>query len=224
MQHTSTDASSATVVPAVAPRPASRDWLERFLPFASVAALFLALSVLSPYFLTVQNLSSVARQTAVINIIALGMTLIIISGGIDLSVGSVMAFGGICGTLLLQSGAPLVVAVIGAIIAAAAWGLLNGLLITWLQVSPFIATLGTMGAARGMTLVINNGMPVVNLPESFDRLGDGNIFRVPVPLVFLVILALLTGLILKYTRLGRYAYAIGSNIEAARYSGIPIKR
>ncbi len=224
MNHTSIATPTTAAPTAVRSRSSARNWLERFLPFASVAALFLALSVLSPYFLTVQNLSSVARQTAVINIIALGMTLIIISGGIDLSVGSVMAFGGICGTLLLQSGAPLVVAVIGAIIAAAAWGLLNGLLITWLQVSPFIATLGTMGAARGMTLVITNGMPVVNLPESFDRLGDGNIFRVPVPLVFLVILALLTGLILKYTRLGRYAYAIGSNIEAARYSGIPIKR
>src|SRR5437660_1611041 len=90
------------------PAPASestigRDWVERVLPFASVTILFTLLSVSSPYFLTVQNLSSVARQTAVINIIALGMTLIMISGGIDLSVGSVMAFAGICGTLLLQA-------------------------------------------------------------------------------------------------------------------------
>ncbi len=200
-------------------------WLERLLPFASVMALFVALSVLSPYFLTVRNLSSVARQIAVINIIALGMTLVIISGGIDLSVGSVMAFGGICGTLMLERGAPLAAGILVAMLAAAAWGLVNSLLITGLRVSPFIATLGTMGAARGLTLVMTHGMPVVNLPESFGWLGDGNLLGVlPVPLVILVALALLTGLILKYTRLGRYAYAIGGNVEAARYAGIPVRR
>ncbi len=219
------EVSVPTSAPGLRERPSARDWLERMLPFASVIALFVALSLLSPYFLTVQNLSSVARQIAVINIIALGMTLIIISGGIDLSVGSVMAFAGICGTTLLQAGAPLALGITGAILAAAAWGLVNSLLISFLRVSPFIATLGTMGAARGLTLVITNGMPVVNLPESFGRLGDGNILRVvPVPLAILVALTLLTGLTLKYTKLGRYAYAIGSNVEAARYSGIPVRR
>ena len=210
-----------------APREAAtlRDWIERLLPYASVVVLFIALSILSPYFLTLQNLSSVCRQTAVITIIALGMTLIMISGGIDLSVGSVMAFAGICGTLLLASGQSLVVSILGAMLAGAAWGLLNSALITLLRISPFIATLGTMGAARGVTLVVTNGMPVVSLPASFGRLGDGNVLRVvPVPLAILVLLALLTGFILKYTRMGRYAYAIGSNVEAARYAGVPIRR
>ncbi|MBI1940833.1 MAG: ABC transporter permease [Acidobacteria bacterium] len=206
-------------------RASPREWVEQLLPFASVVALFIALSIFSPYFLTVQNLSSVARQTAVINIIALGMTLIMISGGIDLSVGSVMAFAGICGTMLLQGGVPLLPSLLGAIMAGAAWGLLNSALITLLRVSPFIATLGTMGAARGLTLVITNGMPVVSLPDSFGRLGDGNLFGVvPIPLAILVLLALVTGFILKYTRLGRYAYAVGSNVEAARYAGVPIRR
>jgi ribose transport system permease protein len=211
--------------PSPAPEGRSaRDWLERLLPFAGVTVLFIVLSVSSPYFLTVQNLSSVARQTAVINIMALGMTLIMISGGIDLSVGSVMAFAGICGTMLLQAGVPLATSIIGAMLAGVAWELINSLLITLLKVSPFIATLGTMGAARGLTLVITNGMPVVRLPDSFGFLGDGTVLRfVPVPLAILVSLALLTGFILKYTRLGRYAYAIGSNIEAARYAGIPIR-
>src|SRR5579863_1279612 len=205
-------------------RTTGRDWLERLLPFASVTILFIVLSCSSPYFLNVQNLSSVARQTAVINIIALGMTLIMISGGIDLSVGAVMLKNEICGTMLLQAGYPLLPSILGAMLAGAAWGLLNSLLITFLKVSPFIATLGTMGAARGLTLVITNGMPIVRLPDSFGSLGDGNILRVvPVPLAILVVLALLTGFILKYTRLGRYAYAIGSNVEAARYSGIPIR-
>jgi len=218
---------SEASVAAAAPREAAtlRDWIERLLPYASVVILFIALSILSPYFLTLQNLSSVCRQTAVITIIALGMTLIMISGGIDLSVGSVMAFAGICGTLLLASGHSLVVSVLGAMLAGAAWGLLNSALITLLRISPFIATLGTMGAARGVTLVMTNGMPVVSLPASFGRLGDGNVLRVvPAPLAILVLLALLTGFILKYTRMGRYAYAIGSNVEAARYAGVPIRR
>jgi ribose transport system permease protein len=221
------DAPLDTSVPAdeLKQRSSRRDWMERLLPFASVAILFVALSILSPYFLTVSNLSSVARQTAVINIIALGMTIIMISGGIDLSVGSVMAFAGICGTMLLAAGWPLIPALVGAILGGAAWGLLNALLITYLRVSPFIATLGTMGAARGLTLVITDGMPIVRLPDSFGRLGDGNLFRViPVPLVVLVALGLLTGFILKYTRLGRYAYAIGSNEEAARYAGVPVRK
>ncbi len=225
MGHQSIETSVAAAAPALRERPSTRDWVERFLPFASVAVLFIALSILSPYFLTVQNLSSVARQTAVINIIALGMTMVMISGGIDLSVGSVMAFAGICGTRLLQSGYPLFASLLGAMLAGAAWGLLNSGLITLLKVSPFIATLGTMGAARGLTLVITNGMPVVKLPDSFGGLGDGNIAKfVPVPLAILLGLALFTGFILKYTRLGRYAYAIGSNVEAARYAGIPIRR
>ena len=202
----------------------SRDWLERVLPFVSVLTLFIALSITSPYFLTLANISSVCRQTAVITIVALGMTLVIISGGIDLSVGSVLAFGGICGTMLLQAGWPLVPSLFGAMLAGAAWGLINSLLVTVIKISPFIATLGTMGAARGLTLVITKGLPVVNLPDSFGRLGDGNLLGVPIPLVILVVLALLTGFILKYTRLGRYTYAIGSNVEAARYAGISVRR
>lgn len=218
-------ASVASAPPVPRERPSVRDWIERLLPYASVVGLFIVLSILSPYFLTLQNLSSVCRQTAVITIIALGMTLIMISGGIDLSVGSVMAFAGICGTMLLAGGHSLAASLAGAILGGAVWGLLNAALITLLKISPFIATLGTMGAARGVTLVMTNGMPVVNLPASFGQLGDGDVARVvPMPLAILVALALLTGFILKYTRMGRYAYAIGSNIEAARYAGVPIRR
>jgi ribose transport system permease protein len=217
--------SSVAVAPAIRERISLRDWLERLLPYASVGVLFLALSFFSPYFLTVSNLSSVARQTAVITVIALGMTLIMISGGIDLSVGSVLAFAGICGTMLLEAHFSALTAIAGAVLAGAAWGLLNSLLITLLRVSPFIATLGTMGAARGITLVVTGGLPVTRLPASFGELGDGSILGVvPVPLAILVLLALLTGFILKYTRMGRYAYAIGSNVEAARYAGVPIRR
>ena len=200
-------------------------WLERLLPVLSLVILFVTLAILSPHFLTLANLSTVARRTAVINIMALGMTLIIISGGIDLSVGSVMAFSGIAGTMMLQAGLPLPLAILCAMIAGMVWGLINSLLITQLKVSPFIATLGALGAARGITLVITDGLPVVRLPSTFGFLGDGNLLQIiPVPLMILLLLALLTAYILKFTRLGRYAFAIGSNREAARYAGIPITR
>src|SRR2546427_7585338 len=128
------ETSVASAISALRERPCLRDWVERLLPYASVVALFTALSILSPYFLTLQNLSSVCRQTAVITIIALGMTIIMISGGIDLSVGSVMAFAGICGTMLLESRHSLLASVAGAMLAAAPWGLLNFALVTLLQV------------------------------------------------------------------------------------------
>src|SRR5438445_11862259 len=113
--------TSVAVAPVRSEGISARNWLERLLPYASVAVLFTLLSVSSPYFLTVQNLSSVARQTAVINIIALGMTLIMISGGIDLSVGSVMAFAGIWGTMRLQAHFPLTTGLLGAILGVLEW-------------------------------------------------------------------------------------------------------
>src|SRR3989441_13029716 len=128
--------------PNQAGRASLRQWLERLLPFASLLVLFILLSIVSPYFLTVTNLSSVARQSAVINILALGMTLIMVSGGIDLSVGSVMAFSGICGTMVLQSGAPLYASVAGGMLAGAGWGLGELVLLTLLRVGPFFSTRG----------------------------------------------------------------------------------
>src|SRR5438477_3028101 len=122
-----TDVGGETAAAVSASRTGLRDWVERLLPFASVVALFVVLSTLSPYFLTVQNLSSVARQSAVITIIALGMTLVMISGGIDLSVGSVMAFAGICGTTMLAAHWPLAAALVGATLAGELWGLVNSL-------------------------------------------------------------------------------------------------
>jgi len=200
-----------------------RDLIENLLPFLSLIILFIALCLLSPYFFTVKNLSSVARQTAVINIIALGMTLIMVSGGIDLSVGAMLAFCGIIGTMCLQAGLPVVVSILIAVLVGMGWGAINGLITTKLKITPFIATLGTLGVIRGLTLIISNGMPVVNVPKSFGYLGDGTLLGViPVPVLLLVALALLVHYILKYTRLGRYAYAIGSNMDAARYAGINI--
>lgn len=196
--------------------------LQRFLPFVSLILLFVILSIASPHFLTQTNLSSVVRQTAVINLMALGMTMIIISGGIDLSVGSILAFGGLIGTMALEKGMPIPVGVLVGIIAGLFWGFMNGLMITKLKIEPFIVTLGTLGIVRGVTLIVSNGLPVHRLPQEFSFLGEGNVLGVPFVLWILVVCALLTHFALDHTRMGRYAFAIGSNKGAAIYAGIPV--
>ena len=202
-----------------------REFLKRFLPYASLIGLFIFLSVASPYFLTVNNLSSVIRQTTVIVIMAVGMTVVIASGGIDLSVGSIVGLSGVCGAMLIAEGLPTPVALIGAVLVGMACGLANGSVIMALKIPAFIATLGTLGIYRGLTLIITGGIPVANLKRSFGVLATGNLLGViPVPLLFVVGVAALVHFILKYTRLGRYSYAIGSNLEAARCSGIPVGR
>ncbi len=195
----------------------------RFLPFASLILLFLLLSLGSPYFLTLGNLSSVIRQTTVITIMAMGMTVVIASGGIDLSVGSIVGLTGVCGTMLIAGGYPVALAVVAAVTAGAVCGALNGAAATFLRIPPFIATLGTLGVYRGLTLLVTGGMPVANLSRDFGALATGSLLGyIPVPLIFLLATAALVQFVLKYTKLGRYSYAIGSNPEAARCSGIRV--
>jgi ribose transport system permease protein len=196
--------------------------IQRLLPFGTLILLLIVLSILSPNFLTETNLSSVVRQTAVINIMALGMTMIIIAGGIDLSVGSILAFGGLMGTMALEKGSSIPVGVLIGIIAGMFWGFVNGLLTTKLKINPFIVTLGTLGIVRGVTLIISNGLPVHNIPQSFSYLGEGTLAGVPFVLWILLICAVLVHIILEHTKVGRYAFAIGSNPDAAFYAGIPV--
>ncbi|MCX6638096.1 MAG: ABC transporter permease [Acidobacteria bacterium] len=196
--------------------------IQRLLPFLTLIALFVALSIASPHFLTNTNLSSVVRQTAVINIMALGMTLIIIAGGIDLSVGAILAFGGLMGTMAMERGYPIVAGIFIGAFAGMLWGVVNGALATHLNINPFIVTLGTMGIARGLTLIVSNGLPVHQIPQRFSFLGEGNLLGVPFVLWIVVACALAVHVILEHTRLGRYAYAIGSNPDAAYYAGIPV--
>ena len=196
--------------------------IQRLLPFGTLILLLVVLSILSPNFLTETNLSSVVRQTAVINIMALGMTMIIIAGGIDLSVGSILAFGGLMGTMALEKGSSIPVGVLIGIIAGMFWGFVNGLLTTKLKINPFIVTLGTLGIVRGVTLIISNGLPVHNIPQSFSYVGEGTLAGVPFVLWILLICAVLVHIILEHTKVGRYAFAIGSNPDAAFYAGIPV--
>ena len=197
--------------------------LQQLLPFATLVALFIALTIATPHFLTVVNLSSVARQTAVINIMALGMTLVIITGGIDLSVGSILGISGLFGCMAIQKGYPIPAAIFIGIGTGLLCGLLNGAMVTQLRINPFIVTLGTLEAYRGLALVVSKGLPVHGLPDAFSYLGDGNLLGIPFSLWVLAVCAVFMHFLLENTKLGRYAFAIGSNSAAAYYAGVPIK-
>ena len=198
--------------------------LQKFLPFISLALLLVILSIASPYFLTTTNLASVIRQTAVINIMALGMTLVIVSGGIDLSVGSILAFSGVIGTMTMVNGGSVPLGIVAGIAGGTLWGCANGLMISTLRLPPFIVTLGTLGIVRGLTLVISGGLPVVGLPKEHGFLGEGTVGPVPFVLLILVACAIVAHFAMRSTKLGRYTYAIGSNEAAAVYAGIPVAR
>ena len=201
------------------------DWVKRFLPFASLVALCVLIAALEPKFLSTGNLAGVARQTAVITIIAMGMTIVMVSGGIDLSVGSVMALSGVAGAFVMVGGAPASAGIAASVATGAACGLVNGGTIAALRIPPFIATLGAMGVYRGVALLATDGKAVVGLPSSFGYLAEGNLFGlVPVPLLIVIFVALATHFLLAATRPGRYCYAIGSNVEAARYAGVRVSR
>lgn len=197
--------------------------IQRLLPFLTLILLSIALTVATPHFLTAINLASVVRQTAVINIMALGMTLVIISGGIDLSVGSILGVSGLFGAIVIKAGFPIPLGILAGIAAGLACGLLNGLMITRLKIAPFIVTLGTLGAYRGLALVISKGLPVHEIPTAFSFLGDGNLLGVPFSLWVLAACAVAMHFLLENTKLGRYSFAIGSNSSAAFYAGVPIK-
>ena len=196
--------------------------LQKLLPFLSLILLFVALWIASPNFLTATNLSSVVRQTAVINIMALGMTIVIITGGIDLSVGSILGLAGLLGTMAMEAGASIAVGVGVGLLTGLVCGFVNGFLITQLNIAPFIVTLGTLGIYRGAALIVSNGLPVHNVPPAFSFLGEGTLLGIPFVLWLLVICGVAVHIILEHTRLGRYAFAIGSSPAAAVYAGIPV--
>ena len=193
-------------------------------PLLGLLLLGIALTILSDRFLTVNNLLNVARQISINAIISVGMTLIILTGGIDLSVGSIVALTGSITAGLLVSGQAILPAIFVGVLVGVLLGLFNGLLITRAEIPPFIATLGTMTAARGLTLVYTEGRPITGMEEAFRFLGGGYLSGIPVPVILMVIIFAATYVMLKKTRLGRYIYAIGGNEEAARLSGINTKK
>lgn len=206
------------------------DWVKRFLPFISLIVLVITIPLAEyfvlgqdPKFLTSGNLAAIARQTAVITIMAMGMTMVMVSGGIDLSVGSIIGLTGVVGSMAMVSGGlPSIAGFLVCIIVGAVCGMVNGSAITTLKIPAFIVTLGAMGIYRGLGLYLCDGNAVVGLPMTAGYLAEKNLLGIPLPLLLVVAIALMVHFVLSSTRLGRYCYAMGSNIEAARYAGIPV--
>ncbi|MDR0568705.1 MAG: ABC transporter permease [Spirochaetaceae bacterium] len=191
--------------------------------FSGLFALGLAFTLLSPYFFSPNNLLTVATQTAVIAIIAIGQTYVLITGGIDLAIGSNMALAGMFAALCMRAGVPVPLAVLAGAATGVVSGAASGALIAYAKIPPFIATLGLMTVCRGIALTVTGAIPVSNLPKSFTVWGTGDTLGIPNPVISMVLLTAVFGFILGKTKLGRHIYATGSNYEAARLSGINTK-
>ncbi len=178
------------------------------------------LAVLSPVFLTMNNVLNVIRQSSIIGIMAVGVTFVILSGGIDLSVGSVMAVSGMIAAGSLDSGAGVGAAILIALAVGVAAGLINGLLVTVAGITPFVVTLGMMSIARGATLLYSQGYPISGFTDAFRFIGGGYILGIPFPVIMLLGIVAIAWAVLTQTRLGRYTYAIGGNEETVKLSGI----
>jgi ribose transport system permease protein len=185
--------------------------------------LCIVLWILTPHFLTISNLLNVAEQAAIIAIVAVGMTFVIITGGIDLSVGSVLAFAGVVMASVLHMEMPLPVALAVALGTGLFCGLLNGALITLGRLPPFIATLGMMSVARGTALMFTEGRPVSGFSGGFRSLATGELLGIPVSVIIMIGVYAVAHFVLTRTKLGRYTYAIGGNEEAALLSGVNVK-
>ncbi|MDA3949616.1 MAG: ABC transporter permease [Spirochaeta sp.] len=195
----------------------------RFSIFLVLAGMIVIASIISPVFLSPRNISNIARQISVITIMAFAQTIVIIAGMIDLSVGSVMALAGVFSVSAYQVTGSLLAAMLVGIAAGVVASMINGLFVTRMNVPPFIATLGMLTAARGVALLYTRGQNIYQLGE-YVVLGQGTVMGVPTPIIFMLLVTVFIWYLLNHLRLGRYIYAIGGNQEAARASGIQIKR
>lgn len=177
---------------------------------------------LSPTFLTGANLVNILQQSSINACIALGMTLVIISGGIDLSVGPVAALSAVLGAAMLVAGVPIPLALAGALGVGVFCGFLNGALIAWGGLQPFIVTLGGLSLYRALALIFTGGTPIFGLPDGFRALTNGFVMGIPNAVIIVAVLALLAWVILNKTPLGEYFMAVGGNPEAARIAGVPV--
>jgi ribose transport system permease protein len=205
--------------------PKKIDWslaLDKYGIILIFLAICIILSFLSPVFLTMRNVLNVFRQVSITGIMGVGMTFVILTGGIDLSVGSLLALAGVLAAgLQVNHGAGPFLMTVVPILVVTCLGLLVGFIITKFRIPPFVATLGMMSAARGLALIYTDGYPISGLSQSFRVLGSGMIGPVPVPVVIYLVVVVIGAVILAQTKFGRYVYAIGGNEEAVRLSGIP---
>ena len=202
------------------------DFMKKYGIFLAFLILFLVMGVLRPAtFLTAGNQRNILRQISINGIMATGMTFVIITGGIDLSVGSVLAYSSIVACSFARPGEyPLMISIVVALSIGAALGAFNGVVIAKGKVPPFIVTLGMLTIARGLTQLFNGGRPINNLSAEYNFIGGGSVIGIPVPVIILGVVILLGYFLLNKTRFGRYVYAVGGNKATAKVSGIQVDR
>ncbi len=205
--------------------PLSRRLSFRPESLAVLVLLCVVMALLSPYFLSISNLLNILLATATIGVLAIGATFVISAAGLDLSLGSVLGLSGVVGaTLIVRLGLPGIVGLMGCLGAGLLAGTVNGLLVTRARVPAFIVTLGMLGIARGLALVIARGQAIYGLDPGLLFLGQGRPWGIPMPAVIFLCVALVMHWVLAYTRFGRYTLVIGDNEAAARATGIPVER
>ncbi len=197
-----------------------RELIQRYGLVVSFLILCLVLSLLSDRFLTVGNLTNVLRQSTINLIIAIGMTYVILTAGIDLSVGATLALSTVVTADLLQRGVPILPTIGLGLLLGGVLGMANGLLISRVKVPAFVATLGMMTVARGLALTYTQGRPITGLPDAFRYIGTGYLGPIPMPIIVAGITFLAGYILLTRTRMGMYIYALGNNPVAAHYTGI----
>ncbi len=190
----------------------------------SLLVLFIFFSIFSNNFLSTNNMINILRQISITGICAVGMTTVILTSGIDLSVGSVIGFSSIFGAILMTNGVPIVITVVVVLVIGLLAGSITATCINYLSIPPLITTLGLMTAIRGVVYLVSGGMPIYGLPVEFKFLGQGNILGVPVSVIIMMVVFGIGFIILNKTVFGRSVYGIGGNEEAARLSGVNIKK
>jgi ribose/xylose/arabinose/galactoside ABC-type transport system permease subunit len=201
-----------------------RKILTKYGIYIAFAALFIILSVSSESFLTTINMINILRQVSIIGIVAIGMSFVVITGGIDLSVGSIMALSAVVAASFAQvdSNYSIIIPIIAGLTVGLACGLINGALVAKWKVAPFIATLGMMTAARGLAMVYTDGRPVIGLSSTYNNIGSGYILGLPIPVIALIVIVLIGVFLLNYTVFGRHVLATGGNEQSAKLSGIDV--
>ena len=192
--------------------------------FLVLIVLVIVMSIVSSSFLSANNLMNVMQQITVNAVIAVGMTIVILTSGIDLSVGSVMAISGFIMGKLMMAGLNGILAVILGTVIGVLFVLLNGVLVAKFKLQPMIATLGTMQIARGITLTIAQGRTISGFPQEFRWFGNGTLLGIPIQVILMLILYILLFYLLRYRKFGRYIYSIGGNEEATRLSGVNVTK
>lgn len=194
--------------------------ISKYKSLIGLVLLCIVITIVTPNFLSLSNITNVFTQVSVNAIIAIGMTFVILTGGIDLSVGSTLAISGAVGASIVKLTGNVFLAIIVAAVIGIAVGLINGLLVSKGKLQAFIVTLATMTIFRGATLVFTDGTPISKLPEAFVKIGNGKLGFMPIPVIITIIIAIIAVYALSQTRFGRYLYALGGNEDASRLSGI----